>query len=365
MIKKIVLTGGPCGGKTTSIEDIDKEFTEKGYQVIIVPEAATILINMGIKPFGDNAISAFDFQRYVIKLQLELEKLAENCAKQSPKDTILLCDRGIIDDKAYVTKNEYKALLKEFGMNEFEVMNRYDLVIHLRTAALGKEEFYTLDNNSARTETAAEAREKDEKTLEAWLGHEKLVIVNNDTNFQEKINRVIREVYEELGKPYPIQRQYKYLVESLDLDLLPSSKLVKLEIEQFIENEEGKDVMYRKTTRDGEVKYSIITKIDTDINSERITTKRNVDDRTYYDNINPDEYPIVKNRYCFEYQDQYFRLDIFDDGLKILELEKTNKSKKIIIPSFITVSDDITNNPIYRNSALYVAKNRKSITKNK
>ena len=39
-------------------------------------------------------------------------------------------------------------------------MNRYDLVIHLRTAALGKEEFYTLDNNSARTETAEKEKRK-------------------------------------------------------------------------------------------------------------------------------------------------------------------------------------------------------------
>lgn len=27
--KKIVLTGGPCAGKTTAIQKIEKEFTEK------------------------------------------------------------------------------------------------------------------------------------------------------------------------------------------------------------------------------------------------------------------------------------------------------------------------------------------------
>ena len=34
-IKKIVLTGGPCAGKTTAIQEIEKEFTEKGYLVLI------------------------------------------------------------------------------------------------------------------------------------------------------------------------------------------------------------------------------------------------------------------------------------------------------------------------------------------
>lgn len=37
-IKKIVLTGGPCGGKTTSIQKIVEEFEEKNYKVIVVPE---------------------------------------------------------------------------------------------------------------------------------------------------------------------------------------------------------------------------------------------------------------------------------------------------------------------------------------
>ena len=52
MYKKIVLTGGPCSGKTTSIQKIEEEFTQLGYKVIIVPEAAPILINSGIRPFG-------------------------------------------------------------------------------------------------------------------------------------------------------------------------------------------------------------------------------------------------------------------------------------------------------------------------
>ena len=40
-ITKIVLTGGPCAVKTTALQRIEKEFTEKGYKVFIIGESAT------------------------------------------------------------------------------------------------------------------------------------------------------------------------------------------------------------------------------------------------------------------------------------------------------------------------------------
>ena len=40
-ISKIVLTGGPCAGKTTALSWIKNAFTKIGYAVLIVPETAT------------------------------------------------------------------------------------------------------------------------------------------------------------------------------------------------------------------------------------------------------------------------------------------------------------------------------------
>ena len=37
-IRKIVLTGGPCAGKTTAMSWVENAFTEKGYKVLFVPE---------------------------------------------------------------------------------------------------------------------------------------------------------------------------------------------------------------------------------------------------------------------------------------------------------------------------------------
>ena len=51
-IKKIVITGGPCSGKSTMLNLIENTFTEKGYKVLIVSETATELIRGGISPLG-------------------------------------------------------------------------------------------------------------------------------------------------------------------------------------------------------------------------------------------------------------------------------------------------------------------------
>lgn len=357
--KKIVLTGGPCAGKTTSIQAIEKEFTEKGYQVLIVPEAATILINSGIRCFGNYALSKLDFQSQVITLQMTLESLAEETASKSAAQTIILCDRGVLDDKAYVTKEEWQKILSQFGTTDLQLMNRYDLVIHLRTAALGKEEFYTLDNNSARTETKEQAREQDKKTLDSWLGHEKLTIIGNETSFEEKIGKVIKEIYHSLSKPYPIQIQRKYLVENIDLTKIEEIKLVKLDIEQYMMKSGKVEYIYRKTGKEDDVKYTVITKIDTDINNERITTQRQITEEEYNRYYPTEEIPIRKTRYCFEYQNEYFRLDIFEHGLKMLEIEITSQNQEIVIPDFIDIEKEVTADKQYRNGSIYKALNSK------
>lgn len=364
-ILKVALTGGPCGGKTTSIKTIEECFIERDYHVIIVPEAATILINSGIRPFGKNGLPMYEFQKYVMELQLRLEDLADKAAEEIDKPTIIVCDRGLLDDKAYVSEEEFVKLTKKFKTTTFDLLNRYDLVMHLVTAADGKEEFYTTDNNEARTETPEEAREKDKRTLKAWLGHDNLKIIGNDTDFTTKIANTVKEIYHLLKSPYPIQKQEKYLVLDIDIDKLLSKNPVLIDIEQYIVLTETGEIIYRKSKNHGETKYTKITKIDTAENQERIVKKKNISEEEYLSNIPKDLKPIKKTRYCFSYLNQYFRLDIFEDGLKLLEIEETNKTRERKIPSFIQISDDVTENVDYRNAALYLIKNKKEKHKEK
>lgn len=93
-ITKIVLTGGPCAGKSTAMSWIQNSFTERGYRVLFVPETATELITGGVAPWtcGSN----LDYQSCQMRLQIEKEKVFLSAAETMPEEKILIvCDRGL------------------------------------------------------------------------------------------------------------------------------------------------------------------------------------------------------------------------------------------------------------------------------
>lgn len=77
-VTKIVITGGPCAGKSTGFSRIQDEFTTMGYRVLFVPETATELITGGIAPWTYK--NSDEFQKYLMKLQLEKEKVFYDAA---------------------------------------------------------------------------------------------------------------------------------------------------------------------------------------------------------------------------------------------------------------------------------------------
>ena len=201
-ITKIVLTGGPAAGKTTLVSRVLKEFKqEDGWRVITIPETATELISgFGIKPF-DNCMSMLQFQDFVVGDQIHKEKLALDAAQLVPEDNILiLYDRALMDDKAYVSDEEFAQVIARFDdRTEERVLANYDMVLHLITCAKGAEFAYDLGNN-ARTESIEFAREMDDRTLRAWSAHPNLRIIDNDANFNNKIERALREIYRAVGE---------------------------------------------------------------------------------------------------------------------------------------------------------------------
>ncbi len=213
-ITKIVLTGGPAAGKTTLVSRVLKEFKqEDGWRVITIPETATELISgFGIKPF-DNCMSMLQFQDFVVADQIHKEKLALDAAQLVPEDNILiLYDRALMDDKAYVSDEEFAQVIARFdGRTEERVLANYDMVLHLITCAKGAEFAYDLGNN-ARTESIEFAREMDDRTLRAWSAHPNLRIIDNDANFNNKIERALREIYRAVGEVEPMAQKRKYLI---------------------------------------------------------------------------------------------------------------------------------------------------------
>lgn len=79
-ISKIVITGGPCAGKSTAMSWIHKALTQMDYAVLFVPETATELITGGVAPWTCKTNSAY--QKCQMKLQLEKEKIFEQAERR-------------------------------------------------------------------------------------------------------------------------------------------------------------------------------------------------------------------------------------------------------------------------------------------
>ena len=193
----IVLTGGPCAGKTTTITKVKEDLEHSGYHVLLLNECATELINGGIRPFGDNAISVFDFQNEVMNLQLYKEKRYFEIIEKLPENTkcVLLIDRGILDSKAYLGSELFTKLLEKNNLQEENLGREYDMVIHMVTVATEVLNKYNTSTNSARFEDADEAIDLDKRTNDAWKSHSNLKVIEATEVIDEKINNVINIIH--------------------------------------------------------------------------------------------------------------------------------------------------------------------------
>ena len=192
-ITKIVITGGPCGGKSTALLRVKEYFSARGYTVLTLSEVATELIEGGIAPWTCGTYS--DFQRAKILLQEKKEQLYAEAAKTMPAERVLIvCDRGSLDSLAYAPKELWLDAIGQYGLTEQDVLLGYGAVFHLVTAANGAERYYTVENNAARTETPEEARRLDELTLDAWSAHPYRRVIDNSTDFEGKLARLCLEI---------------------------------------------------------------------------------------------------------------------------------------------------------------------------
>lgn len=131
------------------------------------------------------------FEHSIINLQLSVEDTFLNLANNSNPMSkyVILCDRGLFDPKSYMPVSVWNEITNNLNLDLDQLMNRYDAIIHLVTAAEGASEHYTLENNEARTETQQEAISLDHKTREVYSSHKSQVIIDNDRTFVEKMSK--------------------------------------------------------------------------------------------------------------------------------------------------------------------------------
>ena len=353
---KIVLTGGPCAGKSTALQYVSQELNKRNIKNIIIDERATKLLLSGKSPLN---MGDYEFHRQLFKEQLEEENEKVKYASYLPYDkVVIISDRGLLDSRVYVTKKDFERYSSLYGKNEDILRNSYHAVFHLVTAAKGAEEFYTLKNNAVRSESIAEAIKIDEDILEVWTGTPHLRVIDNSTDFEHKLSRLMTEILGFLGEPEPFEIERKFLLEYPDLDYINKIKTCrKVPITQayLTTPQEGNFRIRKRGEGDGAVYIKTVKIKINDI--KRIEIESYISNKEYYDYLSQKQYVtgiISKDRYCIVYNNTYYELDIYPfwNDKATLEIELLNENQSYTLPSFAKIIREVSFEPEYRNLAL-------------
>ncbi|HEY4486150.1 MAG TPA: AAA family ATPase [Candidatus Paceibacterota bacterium] len=359
-IPKFVLTGGPCAGKTTAREYLKEKLKDYGFTPFFVPEIPTEFIENGIAP-NANGFTRDQFQELLFEEVLDREARYMRMAYKSSADKkILICDRGLLDVRAYSDTRQFDFWLDKKGLSLIGARDtRYDAVFHLVTAAQGAEEFYTLANNKARSETLEEARERDGLVFDAWNGHPHLRIIDNSTDFEGKMRRLLGEVCHALGVPVPLEIERKFLIHPPAMQhFRKQAQVINIEQAYLAGGNDGITRRVRKREQSGACMFVETNKqmIRDGVRAEvewPISQARYLAALAYEQD--PNSVIVRKKRTCFQYKNQYFELDYFEEphqGLWLLEIELTDIQQEISLPPFLDIIKEVTNDSAFTNSEL-------------
>lgn len=358
---EIVITGGPCAGKTSAMAVLQQKLQDYGFKVLVCPETATMVIGSGVDVVGiatsGDSRRYLELQRQILRTQRALRERFRALAALYDEPTVILFDRGEMDNAAYVQPELYAALLEEERLTMYDVRDSYDLIVHLVTAADGAEAFYTLANNATRSESPGLARELDQKALEAWVGHPHLRIIDNSTDFPAKLNRTLRAVTQALGRPAPLEIERKFLLAGApDLSEIPGARAVQIEQTYLTSKDPRLEIRVRSRAQDGQASYYRTEKV-TLAPGKRFERERIITPSEYrhlLEAADPTRMPVKKTRYCFAANALYFELDHFHapKEMWLLEVELTEDTDEVTLPGFLDVEREVTGEHEFQNAEI-------------
>ncbi len=185
---RIVLTGGPCGGKSALIGELRADPAWAG-RFLAWPETVSFVRIAGISP-GEKL-----FERLVVNLAMALEGGLDRTLEPNDR-RVILCHRGSFDPLAFWRQRGWpeRAFFAFTGTTRESHYRRYAAVIHLVTTADGAPLEYTRWPHAHRPEEAEEAIRLDMWLREAWSGHPRYWCIGNTGRDWATKSREAREI---------------------------------------------------------------------------------------------------------------------------------------------------------------------------
>ncbi len=341
-IIKIVLTGGPCAGKTALLNALKEYFKEKKIKLLIGSETATELKLSGI---SFEEVGANLFQKMILKGQCNKELLL-NMAACSYKDeplVIILYDRGILDNKAYLkSQEEFDKMLKEEALSELDILENYDLVIDLISTAVCNPKKY--QTTPVRNEDINSARLLDQKTSEAWIGHRNMKVFNSNIDLEQETKLVIAFIKNFLNNN--VSKKIEKFYVNNDPNCFKkyndnNSKLINVK-EVFLDSLSGKDCCFLLKEKEykGFKSYLLIVK-KCEEEKEKIIYEKRIDEKAFLS---------LKKRYQPVFEEKYKELSFIEDRQiykvkfykqnAVLEFERNELNENLSIPNNIEIIDN-------------------------
>jgi len=365
-VYKVVLTGGPCGGKTTGQAKLATFFENLGWKVFRVPETATVLMSGGIS-FGElNEEQIMDFQEHLVETMIALEDTYFSMAEKCDQNCLIIADRGTMDASAFVDKENWERIMTKLNLEEIEISdNRYNHIVHMQSAAIGAEKFYTVEDHAARFEGLELARERDCRAMEAWRDHPYVDIVDNRSGFDSKVNRMIDLVVRRIGLDVGDQlnanaRKVKFLVSGMPPDSDFPVKFTDFQVvHHYLRSEKkGFQTRLRKRVKSGRATYTFTVR-KPETHGQVVEVKNPISQRDYTNLLvhrDDNHLPIFKTRRCFLYENQQYSLDMYQEpchprcgGLLLLQTFTTAEDDEVAanLPPFLCVRKAVTGDPAF------------------
>ena len=208
---RLAFTGGPCSGKTESIQYIKDFYSSPGsdVEVLAVPEAAQQLISSGLVYEGN--VSKGVFQQMCLQLQLSWYSSVHHYTKEflkqkrGPETLLILFDRSFIDHQIYL-ENYWQAEVL-YGINKIQtelIPVYYDGLIHMESAAV-MDDFEI--PNSERLESRIEQMRALEQKARLISSKYKSEFIGAEKDFHSKIEAAFNCVNCFLGSMYSSDKE--------------------------------------------------------------------------------------------------------------------------------------------------------------